>query len=180
MAKPTLAAIRAALADRRRWRRWAIEALLLILVLAAVSAWQTSGLASGTAPPLAGLRSDGSRVKLMPGQSAKLVVFWATWCKVCKANVGTLEAIARDWPVITVAMQSGELEEVAEFLDERGLTVPALADDDSDIAEAWGVRMVPTYFVVDARNQIRFRVVGYTTAWGLRARLAWAQYVPLN
>ncbi len=171
---------KSALRDRKRWKRWALEALLLIVIVAGITTWQNSGLADGVAPPLAGVRTDSSTVKLGPDRTARLVVFWATWCKVCKAEAGNIEALAQDWPVITVAMQSGELKEVAEFLEERGLKVPAIADDDSDIADAWKVRAVPAHFVVDAAGNIRFRVVGYTTKWGLRARLWWADSFPTN
>ncbi|NWG31892.1 MAG: protein disulfide oxidoreductase [Rhodocyclaceae bacterium] len=197
MISSRLSSLRSALSDPKRWRRWTLEALIVIAIVAGITTWQNSGLASGVAPPLSGTRTDGSTVKLGAegarsgggpavgggeapagdAETARLVVFWATWCKVCKANAGTIEAIAQDWPVITVAMQSGEREEVAEFLEERGWKVPAIADDDSNIAEAWGVRAVPAHFVVDPAGHIRFRVVGYTTSWGLRARLWWAQNI---
>lgn len=173
-----LTSIKTALRDPKRWKRWGIEALIIVAIVAGVSTWQNSGLASGVAPPLAGTRTDGSVVKLGADGTARLVVFWAVWCKVCKAEAGTIEAVAQDWPVITVAMQSGELNEIAEFLAERGLTVPAIADDNSDISDAWGVRVVPSHFVVDGAGNIRFRVVGYTTSWGLRARLWWASVFP--
>ena len=68
--------------------------------------------------------------------------------------------------------------EIAAYLKERDLMLPAIADDDSDISEAWGVRVVPAHFVVDGAGNIRFRVVGYTTTWGLRARLWWARHIP--
>jgi hypothetical protein len=38
---------------------------------------------------------------------------------------------------------------------------------------------VPSHFVVDSAGNVRFRVVGYTTTWGLRARLWWAERFPL-
>lgn len=173
-----LDSIKLALRDRKRWKRWALEALLLIVIVAGIATWQNSGLAEGVAPPLAGTRTDGSTIKLGAGETARLVVFWATWCKVCRAEAGNIEAVARDWPVITVAMQSGELKEIADFLEERDLKVPSIADDDSDIADAWGVRVVPAHFVVDGAGNIRFRVIGYTTKWGLRARLWWANSFP--
>jgi thiol-disulfide isomerase/thioredoxin len=170
-----LDSIKLALRDPKRWRRWAIEALILIAIVAAVAAWRTSGLASGVAPPLTGLRTDGSTASLGADKTARLVVFWATWCKVCRAEAGNIEAVAQDWPVISIAMQSGDRQEVAGYLAERGLAVPALIDDDSDIAEVWGVSVVPTHFFVDPAGNIRFRTVGYTTRLGLRARLWWAQ-----
>jgi thioredoxin-related protein len=44
-------------------------------------------------------------------------------------------------------------------------------DPDGALAAAWGVRGVPTFFVVDSQGMIRFREVGYTTGLGLRWRL---------
>ncbi|MDP1651871.1 MAG: redoxin domain-containing protein [Rhodocyclaceae bacterium] len=185
MKLPSPAAILAALRDPKRWKRWALEALILVAIVGAITTWQNSGLAAGVAPPLAGLRTDGSHVILGAGntaagsQATTLVVFWASWCSVCKAEAGNIESIAKDWPVISVAMQSGDRKEIAEYLAERRLKVPALADDDSDIADVWRVRVVPAHFVIDAAGNIRFRVVGYATSWGLRARLWWADKFPL-
>lgn len=175
------AAILTALRDPKRWKRWALEILILAIILGAITTWQNSGLVSGKAPPLAGTRTDGSTIKLGAGGTAQaqLVVFWAAWCGVCKTEASNIESVAQDWPVISVAMQSGEHHEIAEYLKERELKLPAIADDDSDLSEAWGVRVVPAHFVVDAAGNIRFRVVGYATSWGLRARLWWADKFPL-
>lgn len=180
MRLPRLADLLTALRDPRRWKRWGLEALILIALVGAVTVWQNRGLAEGLAPPLAGVRTDGSYVKLGPGgtaHSATLVVFWATWCKVCRAEAGNIESVSADWPVITVAMQSGDREEIAQYLAGKGLRTPALEDGDSDISKAWRVRVVPAHFIVDGAGNIRFRVVGYTTTLGLRARLWWAQDV---
>lgn len=195
-----LSKLRSVLADPKRWRRWVLDAVIVLALVGALSVWRASGMADGPAPALSGLRTDGSWVKLggggfgnvpsgaapLPkvgaggtapsGGAARLVVFWASWCKVCRAEAGNIEALAQDWPVISVAMQSGEPAEVAVYLKERGFTVPAIADDDGVIAKAWGVHAVPAHFVVDAAGNIRFRVAGYTTRWGLAARLWWASH----
>ena len=183
-----LANLLSALRDPKRWKRWGLEILILVAIVGGITTWQNSGLASGKAPPTGGTRTDGSPVKVSAGETApggtgasspaQLVVFWATWCGVCKSEAGNIESVARDWPVVSIAMQSGERAEIADYLKERDLKLPALADDDSDIADAWGVRVVPAHFVVDPAGNIRFRVVGYTTTWGLRARLWWATNVP--
>lgn len=177
MSSPRLNRLLAALRDPKRWKRWGIEALILLAVVIGISLWQNRGLPEGPAPALAGFRTDGSAVKAGPAETARLVVFWATWCGVCKAEAGNIEAVAGHWPVISVAMQSGDREEVAKYLAEKRLKVPAIADDDGDITGPWGVRVVPAHFVLDPAGNIRFRVVGYTTEWGLRLRLWWAQNV---
>ncbi|MDP3031990.1 MAG: protein disulfide oxidoreductase [Rhodocyclaceae bacterium] len=187
MSDSRLTAIRAALRDPKRWKRWAVEALVLLGIIVAITLWQNRGLPEGAAPPLEGIDSDGIAVSLaeMRKDNARegqrrptLVVFWATWCPVCRAEEDNIEAVARDWPVLSVAMQSGDAEDVDDHLVARRLTVPAVIDDDADIAELWKVRGVPTHFIVDAAGNIRFRMVGYTSELGLRARLWWVERFP--
>ena len=106
-----------------------------------------------------------------------LVVFWASWCPVCKAESGNVARAARHWPVASVAMQSGDAATVAAYLAERGETTPAVVDADGRIAAGWNVAGVPTHYIVDADGKVRFRVVGYATTAGLMARLWWAEHV---
>ncbi len=156
---------------------------MVVVLVAGITLWQNRNLADGNAPPLAGTRTDGSFVALgtegstSTHRTAQLVVFWATWCGVCRAEAGNIESVAKAWPVVSVAMQSGERQEVAKYLASKKLGVPAIADDDADIADAWGVKVVPAHFVIDPQGNIRFRILGYTTTFGLRARLWWAQNI---
>jgi thiol-disulfide isomerase/thioredoxin len=175
--------LRAYFSDRQRWKRWAIELLIVVAIVAGVQLWQARGLAEGVAPPLAGSLSDGRGASLAgtleaAGGRPVLVVFWATWCPVCKAEEGNIDAVARDWPTLTVAMQSEGAANIAKHLRERGLGFAAIVDDDARLAADWKVRGVPTHFIVDSAGNIRFRLVGYTTEPGLRARLWWAQKFP--
>ena len=164
---------------RQRWKRLALEALLLVGIFTGVQFFQARDLPEGLAPPLEGLRTDGTPSKVGAGGTAQLVVFWATWCPVCKAEEGNIESVGQDWPVLSVAMQSGNAAEVRKHLQERGLRLPALVDEDGKHAANWKVRGVPTHFVIDSAGHIRFRLVGYATTWGLQARLWWAEKVPL-
>lgn len=174
----TLAPLSAALRDPKRWRRWGLEALLLLAIVTAVTLLQNRGLPEGAAPPLVGLRSDGRPVKVGAGGTAQLVVFWASWCPVCRAEEGNISAVAADWPVVSVAMQSGDAASVDRYLKERAVPLPALVDADGLLAASWQVRGVPTHFILDAAGNIRFRVVGYATEPGLRLRLWWARTFP--
>jgi thiol-disulfide isomerase/thioredoxin len=197
MSSPRFSALLAALRDPARWRRWGLEALILVAIVGAVTVWQNRGLPEGAAPPLAGLRNDGvsedlsHKVGVIEGNphgtggtvsgtaKATLVVFWATWCPVCKAEEGNIVAVAADRPVVSVAMQSGDAAAVTKHLKERGIALPAIVDESGALAAAWRVRGVPAHFIVDPAGNIRFRVVGYATTLGLRARLWWAENFPL-
>lgn len=156
----------------RRWRRRAAEALVLLVLILGIRAWQQSGTASGPAPALAGELLDGKPVALATVAGRPVLVhFWATWCPICRAEQGSIDALARDVPVITVAMQSGDRAAVVQHLRKEGLRFPVLNDPDGAIAAQWGVRAVPASFIVDGAGRIRFVEVGYTTGAGLRLRL---------
>lgn len=172
-----LARLIAALRDPHRLKRWTREVLILLAIVGAISLWQNRDLPSGNAPPLAGLRNDGVAVDLSAATAPTLVVFWATWCPVCRAESGNIEAVARDWTVLSVATQSDDAAAITRYLRKEQLAVPAVVDEDGDLARPWRVSGVPAHFIVDAAGNIRFRVVGYATEWGLRARLWWAAHV---
>jgi thiol-disulfide isomerase/thioredoxin len=154
---------------RRRLLRWLGEASLILVVAAALQFWATRDAVEGAAPPL-----EGAWVNAPPAGGegrASLVHFWATWCPSCRLEHGTIQRLAHEHPVVTVAMQSGDAADVAAYLQERGLSFPVRLDEHGEGAARWGVRGVPTTFVVDRDGQIRFVTTGFTTDVGLRLRL---------
>jgi len=162
----------------RIWLRRGVELVAVIAIFAAVRAWQHRDVASGAALPLAGSLIDGKPFSLSsPRTQPVLVHFWATWCPICRAEQGSIESLTHDHPgVITVAMQSGSRDKVAQFMRDESLSFPVVNDPDGRIAAAWGVRAVPASFIVDADGRIRFVEIGYTTEIGLRLRLWWASW----
>jgi thiol-disulfide isomerase/thioredoxin len=168
---------------KQKWRKWALEALVIVAIVVGIQIWQSRGLPEGPAPALAGTLLDGRPASLdetlkTAGGKPVLVAFWATWCPVCKAEDGNIQSLSRDRPVLSVAMQSEDAAGVAKHMKERGLTFPTINDPDGVLASAWKVRGVPAHFVVDGQGKVRFAVVGYATEWGLRARLFWAERFP--
>lgn len=165
-------------AKRWNWRRaggYALQLAIALVIIAGVRIWQQRDLVSGPAPARAGILLDGRTVAstVQAGQPM-LVHFWASWCPVCALEQGSIESLARSYPTLTVAMQSGPDAEVAAHLRKEALTFPVLNDPEGAISAQWGVRAVPTSFIVDAQGRIRFVEVGYTTGIGLRLRLWWA------
>lgn len=161
------------------WRRLPYrEILVFIVVLLGVQLWQGRDMATGAMPPLAGRLADGGEGSLAATLAAArggpvLVYVWSAWCPICRVSEGTVTSLAEDWPVLTLAMQSGGVGEVAKFMAERGIAYPTLVDERGEMAWSLGVRGVPAWFVVDGKGQIRFAGTGYTSGWGLRLRLWW-------
>ena len=113
---------------------------------------------------------------LHPGQPVARLG-WADWCPICRTEEHSITRLQRDWPVLTVAMQSGDPADVAKVLAERGLHWPTVVDEDGAITARYGHAGVPALAVIDAEGQLRSVAVGYTTALGMHLRLWWAKVV---
>ena len=157
----------------KKWRGYALNVLVFVILVAGIRIWQQRDMVSGTAPALQGLTLAGMPYRL-PAHPEKpvLVHFWATWCPICRAEQGSIAAIAHDHPgTITVAMQSGSTEQVARHMREQGINFPVVNDQDGKLSGTWGVHAVPASFIIAPDGRIRFVEVGYTTGIGLRLRL---------
>ncbi len=156
-----------------KWRGYAFNVLLILVVVGGIRAWQQRDMVSGAAPVLKGVTLDGQFFQLPahPGQPV-LVHFWATWCSICRTEQDNIAAIAQDDPhVISVAMTNGLTNEVVAYMNEQGVDFPVVNDPDGSLSAAWGVHAVPASFIIAPDGQIRFVEVGYTTELGLRLRL---------
>ncbi|WP_420427411.1 protein disulfide oxidoreductase [Algiphilus sp.] len=160
-----------------RWRRWLVDALIIVMIVAGVRLWMQRGMADGEAPEIAASTLDGTPVLLSQyADEPVLVHFWATWCAVCGLTQAGVDRLAEDRPVLTVALRSGTVEEVERHLQREGLRHPVLLDPDGAIAARFGVQGVPASFIVDTQGRIRFRNTGLTPAWELRLRMAWIDW----
>lgn len=157
-------------------KRLLVDAVLLIVVVYGIQAWQQRDVPGGSAPAIAGVLADGQPFDLAawrasyPGRPVALH-FWADWCPVCRKEEGNVSAIMADWPVMTVAMQSGPAGQVEGYLKTNGLDWPALIDADGHLAAAYGLKGVPAFIVIGPDGDIRSVSTGYTTEIGMRLRL---------
>ncbi len=148
------------------------EVLVFVALYFGIKAYTQRGLASGPAPQIQAVLLSGEKVDLSDYRGRPVLVhFWATWCPICQMEQGSIQAINEDWPVLTIAMQSGDADEVSKYLRDEGLDWATIVDESGELSRGFGVTGVPASFVLDGAGQVRFKEVGYTTNWGLRARL---------
>ena len=157
---------------RRRGPRLLVELLVILLLLLAFERFLTRDALRGPAPAfeLTTIQGEAFSLEQWHGQ-AGVLHFWATWCAICELEQGMIHRLAQRYPVMTVAMQSGSPDEVAEYLRELGVDYGVINDPDGILARHYGVRAVPASFIIDPQGEIRFVTRGYTTGLGLRVRL---------
>lgn len=93
-----------------------------------------------------------------------LVNFWASWCPPCIQEIPSLKRLRQkleDQPFEVLAINAGERKyKVWKFAKLVSLDLPILLDSDKDTFRSWGVRVLPTSFLIDADGQVRYRVQG--------------------
>lgn len=164
---------------KRRWVRWLIEFLIIMLIIFGIRAWQHRGMLDGEAPDFEYKSLSGESIHLDNYRGKPVLLhFWASWCPMCEMEQGSISAISEDWQVITVAFQSGGADDVERYMERRDITSwTTIVDEDGSLSEKFGIHGVPTSYVLDAEGTIRFREVGLTSGWGLRLRLWMADWL---
>jgi len=81
--------------------------------------------------------------------------FWATWCKPCLAALPRLDEFTRAHPeVAVIAINLDDAAAARALFDQRGYRM-ALAWDEGDAAERYGVSSIPHTVIIDPRGVVR-------------------------
>ena len=160
---------------KKKYSRWIIEIILILIVITAVKLWVQRDVVTGVAPNITASLLSGKTFDLYQSKPRPILVyFWATWCPVCKLQKSNIENISKDHALISIAMQSGHNEEVKEYMREENLSFKVINDEYGALSKKYKIRGVPAAFIVNRENKIEFVEVGYSTELGLRLRLWWA------
>ena len=117
------------------------------------------------APPLrlADLDAKPWRLEALQGQPVVLN-FWATWCDPCRAEMPSLEALARRHEragliVLTVNYREPAAT-IRRYLETMPITLPILLDTEGDVTNVWTPRVFPSTVLIDRSGAPRATVVG--------------------
>lgn len=153
------------------------QVALLVTIYLGVKAYTQRDLVQETPPAISATLLSGETFNLATHANKPLLVyFWATWCPICTFKEESIEAISKDYPVITIAMQSGDKDTLKVYMQANNLSFAVIEDNNSILANRYGIKAVPVSFILNAEGKIVFIESGYTSEWGLRLRLWLAQY----
>ncbi len=157
----------------RRWpvrlRRFAVNLALLLAIVVALDAYRAPDATAIAGTVLT--TTDGRQIDFRADPRPTVLYVWADWCLYCRHTSPAIERLHRNGQrVVSLAMQSGDDAAVHAYLRQHGWTFPVANDPDGRLSEAFGVRVTPTIAIV-ANGRMRMATSGWTSYWGLRARL---------
>ena len=144
--------------------------MVLFLALVAASGCNEPGPESkpeNAAPDLVLENVDGSGTVSLSEQQGKVVLvdLWATWCVPCIAELPHLQAMSDeltpdDFMMLGIVLDSGEREEVVDFLAEKEVTYTQVMGKE-DTGEAFGPFLgYPTKYLIDRDGRVVKRYLG--------------------
>lgn len=122
-------------------------------------------------------QAEDFTVKLVDGRGFRLldhrgklvfINFWATWCPPCLEEMPAMERLWRQHQGSNFVMLAISLDAdpklVEPFLKEHGLTFAVGLDAKMDLANAYGVRALPSSFIVGRQGDLAALALG-PRAW---------------
>ena len=137
------------------------------LVLAALPLLSCSHARQGTDTVFRSLDEGPVRISALRGRVV-LLDFWATWCEPCTVSLPFYARLLREagaQGLSAVAVSTDESDdEVRKYLARAPLPFARARDPNGSIADALGVVLIPTTFLLDRQGRVRFKHQGFSAA----------------
>jgi thiol-disulfide isomerase/thioredoxin len=148
-------------------------------ILGILTAFATVGAAGAPqvriAPDVTLQTEQGAPVQLATFKGKVVLVdFWASWCPPCKTSFPALDALSREFEprgLTVLAVNLDERRKDADgFLSAHPHTMPVFFDPGGGAPASFGVKGMPTSFLIDRAGIIRFTHMGYSASIGQQYR----------
>jgi cytochrome c biogenesis protein CcmG/thiol:disulfide interchange protein DsbE len=152
-------------------------------VLVFVGALVGLGLVNGSSSPEAGRRAPQlpTSVLVPPAISpaslrgeSTAINFWASWCEPCREEAPALERLARSLgghAQIVGVNWNDSSSGARSWIEKYGWTFPNLRDGEGTVGRDFGLRGLPTTFIVDPHGRIDAVLLGPQSESSLREAL---------
>jgi thiol-disulfide isomerase/thioredoxin len=150
-------------------------ALMLLLVVSAASSAASPPLGhlmEPIAPPLPAADFtladvDGEPLRLADLRGKVVMLnFWASWCPPCRREMPSMQRLYQQYAeqglVVVAVNQWEDADLVFEFVGrlDPEPSFPILLDRGSKVAELYGVKGLPTTYLIDRDGNMRYRAMG--------------------
>jgi cytochrome c biogenesis protein CcmG, thiol:disulfide interchange protein DsbE len=137
------------------------------VALVTLASGSVAGAPPKLAPNLTLQSADGSTVELSSYKGKVVLVdFWASWCLPCKTSFPALDSLYREYQPRGLEVLAVNLDERRRdadgFLGNHPHRLTVLFDPKGASPVAFGVKGMPSSFLIDKAGNIRFTHMGYS------------------
>ena len=151
-----------------------ITLVLAFIFITVIGYFRKPELTFSTLPKLTIPMVNGQTFQTTAYHDKPLIIhFWATWCPTCKLEISNFNTLAKEYNLITIAVQSGSNEALKKFMQERKLDFALINDRNGVLAKKFAINAYPTTFIFDRKGEVAFAEVGYTSTLGIKLRIWW-------
>ncbi len=121
-----------------------------------------------------GKKAPDFTIKDLSGKSISLSSFkgklillniWATWCPYCRKERAELNALHREYKdrglVILSVSNDRSVEKVKRYVKKIPVDFIVLWDSDGNVTNSYGIRALPTNFLIDREGIIKHKLMGF-------------------
>lgn len=154
-----------------------ISLSLFLVIYTAFTLYRSPKVPDNPVLALTDIHGTSYDINKMSQKSPVLVYFWASWCHICKHTTPNVLAISQDYPVIAVAVNSGDDVTISQFLNKysKPNNFTVINDMNGEYFNDWQGQVTPS-FVIIKNGKITQRFIGLQPTPILKARMAWANF----
>ncbi|WP_299976728.1 TlpA disulfide reductase family protein [Desulfobacula sp.] len=138
---------------------------------------------AGIAPPASHdlMDIDGNPAKLSDFQGKIVFLnFWTTWCPDCVDEMPDIEKLhqkikSKEFIIIAVDLKESK-KKVKKFIKKHTLTYKILLDKKGDMGRVFGIRSIPTTFILNRQGGLIGKAMGARN-WDSRKSLDLFEYL---
>lgn len=149
-----------------------IYGAMFLVIYMAVNWWRQPVMPADPQLQLTDYQGQTVDLAAMSAEKPTLVYFWGTWCPICKTTSPVVNRIsaAGNYPVVTVAIKSGDAPTLERYLDEHDYRFTTINDENGAIFNDWQGQVTPS-FVILKDGEMTQGLTGIQPEWSLRLRL---------
>ena len=157
----------------------ALQVVILAVFVLSMQYIQSRQMASGRVAQfeLLTISQDAMAIPSNAAGKISLIYFFAPWCRVCKLSMSNLNKIQGEMPDLNIqiiALDYESKDDVLDFVKDLGISAPVFFGNE-DVRKAWRITAYPSYYILDENGVIRARSIGYSSKYGMMAKVYWSK-----
>ena len=146
--------------------------IVFLLIYTAVNWWRQPIMPADPQLQLTDYQGQAVDLASLSADKPTLIYFWGTWCPICSVTSPTVNklAIANNYPVVTVAIKSGDNKTLSNYMAEHDYKFTTVNDEAGNIFDDWQGQVTPSYVILKD-GEMSQGLTGIQPLWSLKLRL---------